>query len=1030
MSPWFAGASQASEPASLPHPRPTQTMKADSLLTSLRCAALLSALFLPSAFAQQAPATATSDQDDGPTVLSPFIVNTSESEDGYLARLSTAGNRTKTDLRDVGASIDVLTDDFLNDVGALNMNDALKYVANMSNYDGADNDLTNSSQWFAAPYNARGFRSDSSLIDFFPVPIISIDRYNTESLTFLKGSNAILFGIGSPGGSINSSYKRANLGRDAYTVAHTTDSYDSQRGEIDINKVLIKNKLGLRIAGLIEERHTFKEPSLDRKRGLYGSVTYRPFKKTAITIAMDEGRRNRYLELNSVVLDSFTPWVLAGKPTINWKTRGNASVLTPEANDATGVAGIDRISTNPVLIHVEGLGTMNWRHMGESAKLGSTPNRISFNEQTNTLTSPDGQQWKLDLDTNVWGNMNYHTTNHRSKSAFVQQNIVDGLDVELAANTFTVQYSSNNAAWANRPEIQADPNELLPDGSPNPNVGKPYIEADRHRDETERREFTNLRATVSYEFNLDDRKLFRNIGLGRYKLLGLWERQEADVWVATGEQINLTPATAPVNGGPAFPAALDNAQNQIRRRYYFEPNQTVYQYDGPLVGRNVGAGITPGWGITANIRRSNQVTESLVGAAQGQWWQTRSGYYRIVGMYGVRDEDFTARAKSFTKGSNGLYAGDYRDIKGATQQGVWNPSSTRNPQTKTYSVVVRPFSTVSLFYNFSDIFSTADANFRDVRGNPLRPVFGDTEDYGVKLSLLKDRLSVHLTRFETRQFDQNLQIGGNVRTWTNEIWTALATYHSPTGPAPDAAKFAQFNSEVREIWRSYRDDSTRGYELTITGRITPSWNVRVSAGKLNTIIAATNNDTDAWVTENWDLWQSYATVRNPAISDANNVRYTVAGTASEVRRQLNDERAVIGLRQSNQRQYNVRVNTSYNFRGGFLKGVTTGLGMRWDSENILGFARVGTVNPVTPLDTNNPYYGPKVFNVDANLGYSRRLFNDRVKWSIYLNVYNLLDEGGLRHRQAVDSGVNHERLITERYMVAPRSFQVRNTFSF
>ncbi len=1006
-------------------------MKADSLPLAPRCAALFLAVLLPSLPAQTAPANPPDERTaDETLVLSPFVVTTSESEDGYLARLSTAGNRTKTDLKDVGASIDVLTDDFLNDVGALNMNDALKYVANMGNYDGADNDLTNSSQWFAAPYNARGFRSDSSLIDFFPVPIIPIDRYNTESMTFLKGSNAILFGIGSPGGSINSSYKRPNLGHDNYTISYTTDSFESHRGEFDVNKVLLKNKLGVRIAGLAYENHTFKEPSLDRRKALYGAVTYRPFKNTTITAMLDDGRRNRFLELNNVVLDSYTPWVLAGKPTINWKTRGNASVLTPEANDAVGVARIDRISTNPVLIHVEGLGTQNWRHMGESQKLGTSPNRIAFTEANNVLYSPDGKEWRLDLTTNVWGDMNYHTTRHRSKSVFVQQYLLEGLNVELAANKFDVEYDSDAAGWANRPEIQADPNELLPDGTPNPNVGKPYIEADRHRNDTERREFMNMRATVSYEFDLDDKKIFRNIGLGRYKLLGLWEKQETDVWVATGEQINMTPATAPTNGGPAFPARLDNGQNQIRRRYYFAPNETVYRYDGPLVGRNVGAGITPGWAITGNIRRSNQVTESLVGVLQSQWWESRDGYYRLVGMYGVRNEDFTSNAKTFTREANGLFAGDFRDLEGATAPGVWGTPNTRKPETKTYSLVVRPHATVSLFYNFSDIFSTADANFRDVRGDPLRPVFGDTEDYGVKLSLLKDRIAVHLTKFETRQFDQNLQIGGNIRTWTNEIWTALATYHSPTGTMPDAAKFDQFSNEVRETWRSYRDDSTKGYELSVAGRITDNWNVRVSAGKQNTIIAATNNDTDAWVTENWDLWQSYATARNPAISDPNHARYTVGGAASEVRRQLDDERAVIGLRQSNQRQYNVRVNTSYNFNEGRLKGVTAGLGVRWDSENILGFARTGTVSPVTPLDINSPYRGPEVFNVDLNLSYSRRLFNDRVKWSVYLNVYNLLDEGGLRHRQAVDSGLNHERLITERYMVAPRSFQLRNTFSF
>ncbi len=975
-------------------------MKVEPLPIVSRSAALLLAALLPAALAQPAPTPSPNLADDDEVVmLSPFIVSTSEAEDGYMARYTTSANRTKTDLRDVGASIDVLTDSFLNDVGALNMNDALRYVANMSVYEGADTDLTNSSQWFDAPYNSRGFRSATTLVDFFPQAVIPIDRYNTESLTMLKGSNAILFGIGSPGGSINTSFKRPHLNRNNFTIAHTTDTNDSQRGEFDVNRVLIRNKLAIRIAGLSQEWHTFKEPSLDRRRGLYGAVTYRPFEKTLITVTLDDGKRNRFLELNNIVLDSYTPWVAAGKPTINWQTRGNpANTGAPEANDAVGVAGIDRLTTAPLLVYVEGQGTMNWRYMGESRKQSNGAERIAFTPQNNILYSPDGKEWRLDLTTNVWGNMNYHTTVHRSKSIFINQNILEGLDIELAANQFDVEYDSDAAGWANRPEIQADPNELLPDGTPNPNVGKPYIEADRHRNDTERREFDNMRATVAYDFSLDDIKIFRNIGLGRYKLLGLWENQELDVYVATGEQINMTPL-------PGFSAALNNSQNQIRRRYYFEPNETVYGYDGPLVGRNIGAGITPGWGITGTVRRSRQETESLVGSIQGQWWQAESGFYRIIGLYGERHEKFTQQAKTFTRDANGLFPGDFRNWNDATGGGTWSPSSTRKPQTKTYSLVVRPLENVSVFYNFSDIFNTADVNFRDVYNQPLRPVFGDTTDYGVRVDLFNQRMSVSLAKFETRQVDQNSQVNGNIWTWSNEIWTALDML--------DRFRDTTF--------RTYRDDVTDGYELTLTGRITDNWDVRISAGKRNTIIGSFYEDVQSWVDENWALWQ-----QNAAVETGNTSRPTVGVAASEIARVLSDLRAQVGLRQTGQREYNIRFNSSYRFLDGFLKGFTAGGGFVWDSENILGFERL----PNGVLNTQKPYVGQEMFSVDANFGYTRKLFNDRVTWDIRLNIYNLLDEGGPLHRYAIDSGIDNNRLVTERYMIAPRTFQLRNTFSF
>src|SRR6266567_2259739 len=108
-----------------------------SLRLLFACAINTCAL-LPFARAQVAPAPSPSpasstrsasipveENKDADTVeLSPFVVNAAEDK-GYRATSTLAGTRLKTDLRDVGSAITVVTEEFLRDTGARNSEDLL-----------------------------------------------------------------------------------------------------------------------------------------------------------------------------------------------------------------------------------------------------------------------------------------------------------------------------------------------------------------------------------------------------------------------------------------------------------------------------------------------------------------------------------------------------------------------------------------------------------------------------------------------------------------------------------------------------------------------------------------------------------------------------------------------------------------------------------------------------------------------------------------------------------------------------------------
>src|SRR5256885_16701785 len=96
-------------------------MKTPPLL--LRVGALFA--FLPMAILA-APAPTSSPSKEEAVELSPFVVST-QAETGYAATNTLDGSRLNTALRDTPGAISVFTKDFLDDLGATNMEEILRY---------------------------------------------------------------------------------------------------------------------------------------------------------------------------------------------------------------------------------------------------------------------------------------------------------------------------------------------------------------------------------------------------------------------------------------------------------------------------------------------------------------------------------------------------------------------------------------------------------------------------------------------------------------------------------------------------------------------------------------------------------------------------------------------------------------------------------------------------------------------------------------------------------------------------------------
>ena len=217
-------------------------------------------------------------QDDAEEVfeLSPFSIDADDT-DGYQAISTLAGTRIKTDLRDIGAAISVITPEFLEDTGAVDAATVLSYSLNtevsgeQGNFAGGVETGDDRSNPAVNGQRVRGI-SPASLTRGYFLTDIPFDSYNTSRITINRGPNSLLFGVGNPGGVINNQVKLATIGDDFGHLRLRLGERGGHREELDINRVLIKDRLALRLVGVNEEIQFKQRPAYETDQRIHASL--------------------------------------------------------------------------------------------------------------------------------------------------------------------------------------------------------------------------------------------------------------------------------------------------------------------------------------------------------------------------------------------------------------------------------------------------------------------------------------------------------------------------------------------------------------------------------------------------------------------------------------------------------------------------------------------------------------------------------------------------------------------------------------
>ncbi len=243
---------------------------------------LLSGLLGIAAVDVEPPVSAQDVEEDAVLELSPFVVDGSESA-GYVATSTLAGTRVKSRLVDLGSAISVLTEELFEDTGATDAETILPYSLNVevagtqgnfadTNDTGGSRLRSNSTTRNAqGATRVRGLSSAVLSRGLFETDV-PFDRYNTTNITINRGPNSLLFGATTPGGVVDQSLKQAVLGRDFGSVELRVGERWSHREVFDFNKVIVKDRLALRLILLNDETDYQQKPTFKDDRRIYAAV--------------------------------------------------------------------------------------------------------------------------------------------------------------------------------------------------------------------------------------------------------------------------------------------------------------------------------------------------------------------------------------------------------------------------------------------------------------------------------------------------------------------------------------------------------------------------------------------------------------------------------------------------------------------------------------------------------------------------------------------------------------------------------------
>lgn len=978
-------------------------------MKSLRLLPILAVLAAGPLSGQNAPTSSTpTGEDNSPIVLSPFEVNADQDE-GYQARETLAGGRTRTSLDDIANSIDVITADLIEDMGALDLQDIAAYGNNIEagslmGEGNEDGQLT--SLWDQNTTYFRGFRTYRGTRNFM-FTLMSFNSFSSDRIDLSKGPNAVLFGVGEPGGAINYNTKRPSLSRNRTSISLRTDSEGSLRGQLDVDTTLIKNKLGFR-AALLSERTDFAwKPAYSDTDGFFLAGAYKPFKKTTIRANFEYRNADRALGRRVYPRDSFTPYLNAGSPkVIAPLTNNNARIEGSTATVPVASIGLGRNSGVRMVALQDGtvLNTQN------TATTSSLNVGAEDNVQVRRGVYPDA--------TVIEGRNGVSNSQDKMVEVTLEQELAKNLYLELGFADWTMERLQGMGALQNVHNLQIDPNGYLPGSTTaaNPNFGKYYSEFqpwlyERHEN------VKTYRATLSYALDLTH----RNRWLGNHRASIMWENYKfRELWDRRHLLITGTPTGKLPNANPT-----NNANRVWVRDYYDFASGHSYMRDFTdwyyMDEVDLGSGYTAGWLRSSTGLRANLTdTTTKLAVWQGSWFDNR--VILTWGYRGLNQKNYNSNQQGYIVRDSATQEYVWRDpATGETRTNIFDASMPAEPNSidrgvaRNEGIVIKALPWLSLTANHATNFNPT-AGLNDITGAVRGAARGETKDFGIRLRLWEGKVNFSALRYQTNATGLMVGGGGRNSPYGNidsmyDILVANNVIADNPFDTTNAANQVVYNQKAS------------GYEYTIFARPVQGLSIRLNAAQTENIASDVGQEVV-------DYYQNVARpmLSKPAYTDLSNGGQTIGALLASADANLQQMQNYSGRRSPPSSEWTANMNLKYSFaRDSRLNGFEVGGGVRWRHAPLMGY----WTNADGSLDLSQPFYAPDNYNFDFFARYQRKL-NRKISWSIQLNIRNLADDLGYDGVRAINvtTDPGSEIYVTRYSLKEPRVFILSNTFSF
>ncbi|MEN9635539.1 MAG: hypothetical protein RL077_3943 [Verrucomicrobiota bacterium] len=1028
--------------------------------TGLLCCALLLGCSTPIGFAQTAPKvtppTPFALVAGDAVVLSPFTVST-DRDSGFVAASSLAGGRLATDLKDTPVAYSVITRDFIDALGLTNAFEAASWSPNTvisiaSNGGGVGDDVSGS----PGSYNVRGAGGGRGQRNFFTYNSPN-DSYAVERFDFGRGPNAILFGNGSLGGVASTMTKQARFDAPSTQISQGFGSWSNFRSTLDVNRPL-GSRFAVRAAAVYSDSQGWRDKQFDSIRAAFITATWKIARDTTLRMEGEYGEVQRNQTFSNLS-DQLSGW--DGRTTFG----GRADTLPSNANALgvtrrgggylvydpfSGVNAIMNYQNDPITMaggannqvplagFIQG-ALPSFASSGANLlySVGLPGNRFDNAIGGSAFRVP-AASFSLASDAPViherfkdW----QLTFDHRLGDLFFQ---VAGDINRNRQNVYNIDVRGSNTMYI-------DINRALPNGAANPHFLQPYADGTVRRNVTPR-QAASLRFAAGYAKNA-----------------GVWGNYAMNVMGGSTQtqngnsSLNLSVAQNADRRRWGSTGASLGATDIVRIRRYWNESSRPYlapasiRYIDPLT--NFDKTIQPIWAIENDRSDSQQVARTryayAIAAVNAKYFQNRLtvlGALRVDSFYNhVRQQapagDYDAAswnglsvafkpnapadwaALSFIpKNADGTASGPAFAAETRPRDGNGNPQTQyakdrfkddynapaidQRQMTRSVGAVFRLSSWVSPYANYAETFNPP-GSIQRIDSSFLPPTVAKGVDLGLRFSLLKNRLSLTVSRYTNEEqnngFDPGVQ--GNI----NGILGANAV-----GDLTPAGRNIRGLGNVPAVMRDLRNRRAVGYELEAVANLSRQWRLLLNVGLPKVYEENAFQDTKKYLATNDTLLRQIMRDTGALIDATNNATLDASVPINQRSPDINGaisaynnltlaRRNIIDGQRLTQNQASINVFTDYTLAAAPLKGWRLGGGVQYRARQIIGNRGADTVvNPASPtsamddpnVDAYTAVYSPApYYTAVITAGYTWRLDKKR-ELRFEARVNNILNDQG------------------------------------